>query len=166
MEQPFVMIYSIAFERFELGFELYSTNFDLLKFHSKRFFFDTVFDSSRRVRTRFECIRSRGSPFTSSVKSELRIPSGTFTSPIGGIWNVHEFHMAHMKHPFDMFYSIAFERFEPGSSGIRPISTHFDLLKYIQKDISFDTVFDTVRIRFEPRFESIRSRFPSFTSFN
>ena len=45
---------------------------------------------------------------------------GSRGSPsIWNIWNVYEFHMAHMEQPLDMFYSIAFERFEPGSIGIR-----------------------------------------------
>ena len=33
--------------------------------------------------------------------------------------------------------------------GFEPGSNHFDLFKHIQRDVSFDTVFDTGRIRLE-----------------
>ena len=66
----------------------------------------------------------------------------------------YEFHLEHMEQPFDMFYSIAFERFELGSSRIRAVFesglTCSNQFKNMSSDISFDTVFDTGRIRLEP----------------
>ena len=54
-----------------------------------------------------------------------------FTNPDGG---VHEFHLENMEQPLDMFYSIAFERFEPDSNPARThqpssISTYISKIK-------------------------------------
>ena len=75
--------------------------------------------------------RALSRAFTSFTVHEIHHPSGTFTSPI---WNIVETNR--------QYYSIAFERFELGSNA----SSRFrDIFKPIQRDISFDTVFDTGR---------------------
>ena len=109
MEQPFDMFYSIAFERFELG----SSSIRLTQIHSKRFFFDTVFDSSR-TKARI-LLESRSN--TARNTSVNKVRQNQITNPDGGIWNNH---------------LICFTPLHSNvSSGVRPISAS---IKYRIKD--------------------------------
>ena len=143
---------------FRAVFEMYSTNFDLFKFHSKRFFFDTVFDISQ------------------NVSNPARIPARiySFTSPDGGIWNNHlicftPLHSNVSNHIYqyqnkDMYMQITTpdggivktnrQVFTPlhsnVSNWVRPTSTQY---QNCSKRYFFDTIFDTHRNRFESRLE-------------
>ena len=84
---PFVMIYSIAFERFELG--------------------------SSRVRVVFEQYQTILKEILSLIQYLIRLEPGS--NPARNTSN-YESHLEHSEKPLDMFYSIAFERFELGST--------------------------------------------------
>ena len=66
---------------------------------------------------------------------EVHLPSGTFTSPSGGILGAN-------RQVFTPLHSNV-------SNWVRTLRAVFDLLKPSQKNIFFDTVFDTTRTRFE-----------------
>ena len=90
------------------------TGFERIKPRQRYIFFDMVFDV---VRIRLECIRSRGSPSLERSRGSLE-PN-------------YESHLEHMEQPFDMFYSIAFERFEPGSNESNPFKGISSLIWYL-----------------------------------
>ena len=69
------------------------------------------------------------------VYNGLRTQTGTFTR-----FTRFTIHLEHSEKPFDMFYFIAFERFEPGSSSIRLAQTHSKEYHSCQRDIIFDMV--------------------------
>ena len=103
------------------------------------------------VETAFVLLMCSQNTFTSSVRSvyevhELcssvykigrsvhrirsRALTRAFTSSIG---TNYESHLEHMKHPFDMFYSIAFERFERDSNESNPFKDISSLIPYLMQ---------------------------------
>ena len=126
-----------------------------------KYLFEWNLNKSNTARTRFETQAFTGfTRFTvhefQHHRSRVSTSLEPFTNPAGGVHEVHEvhhpsgtygtftrftsfnFHMAHMKQPLVMFYSIAFERFESGSSRIRQESN--TVSKEISEDISLNGI--------------------------
>ena len=61
-------------------------------------------------------------PLETQTKMYVRLRGSRGSPSIG---TNYESHLEHMEQPFDMFYSIAFERFELGSSLVRVVSNIF-----------------------------------------
>ena len=144
MEQPFVQYYSIAFERFELGL-------NIIKYHVQVSFLDIEFDT---IRTQFETQTfTMFTRFTSSGRSvyELCHERSTFTN-----FNVHEFQRSRIS--ISIWGIVKTNRLllhciRTFRAGFESYSTYSNM---IQRDISFDTVFDTTRTRFEPSSNPVR----------